>query len=187
MSERNQELPESQQHKTPTPLAEYMRSVGAEVGREYKTHGEIWDADPQLMQIGLLHLILDELEDMQKTEDPMEGHAYWLNHIRDNVEKLNREHATQLLRLLLMFGADAKLGSDMENGFDIHKSSQVFRRNRWRHSVEMTDLEKKVKRLKSVCNPEDVVNLHGIGKKTALKLLQNRNTQGGQHGTRSRS
>ena len=81
---RNDELGVDESHKTPRQVANYMRATGARIGRKYKTHGDVWD-DSKSLEIGLLHLILDQLEYMdEKTSiipDPLEIHRIWLNNV----------------------------------------------------------------------------------------------------------
>jgi len=177
MPERNEKLYEWEKHKTPKGVAEYMRDQGRTVGRKYETHGDVWQANDAIVQTGLLHLILDKLEQMQERSDPMEGHQEWLEHWHGRVTKAVAEHEKQKARLLVMFGADANLGADLRNYFDVHRSSRLYRRDSTNHLQAFERLEEKIKRMRSVRKPEDVENLEGIGEKKALKILQKMQTK----------
>lgn len=177
MPERDGKLEEWEKHKTPKGVAEYMRDEGRSVGRKYETHGDVWQASDATVQTGLLHLILDKLEldkleQMQKRADPMEGHREWLEHWHPRVTKAIAEHEKHRKRLVAMFGEEAKLGADMRNYFDIHRSSRLYRRDTAEHYRAFERLELKLKRMRSVRKPEDVSNLDGIGQKKALQILQ---------------
>lgn len=174
MPDRDEKFEGWQRHKTPRDVARYMRSGGAGIGRNYETHGNVWDVDNDILQTGLLHLILDELEKVSKQldqEDPMDEHRRWLNNYRQDVIKLNNQHKQERDRLFKMFGPNVFLGSDVRNNFDMHRSSRLYRMNSVRHSREYNDLVAKIKRMKSVKKPKDAINLCGVGKKSVAILL----------------
>jgi hypothetical protein len=157
------------QHKSPRDIALYMRSVGDRVGKEYKTHGEVWDADSAL-KTGLLHLILDKLESSNQTDEALRGHREWLTVWHKKILKMVAMHQKERDRLVKMFGHD-KIGPDMNNHFTVHESSLAFRTHRRRHFGRCRDLAAKVKRMRSVRKPEDAANLDSIGKKRTEQLL----------------
>jgi len=176
MPDRNDKFRDWERHKTPRDVAKYMRSDGYGIGRPYETHGDVWDVNKDVLQIGLLHLILDELEKISNRldkADPMDGHRRWLADYRQYVIELNSQHKQERDRLFKMFGSNVFLGSDVRNDFDIHRSSRLYRIDIIQHCQEAYDLIAKIKRMKSVKKPEDAINLRGVGKKSVAYLLRN--------------
>ena len=171
-SERDQSLPYYRRHMTPRDVAEYMRTTGSDIGREYKTHGDVWDADDATLKTGLLHLILDELQRLNCSSDELlRRHALWLKHFRQDLACLIAKYDKERYRLVRMFKTD-KLGPDMKNEFTLLNASQIFRsENRREYREWLTDLESKYERLRSVKRPEDIKNLRGVGKKKAAQLI----------------
>ena len=174
MPERNEELEEWQKHKTPRDVARYMRDRAHSVGSRYETHEDVWQASDAIVQTGLLHLILDILE--QDRFDPMDRHRRWLSYWHPEVTKAIAAHERHRKRLVAMFGEEVNLGMDMDNHLDIHHSSQLYRLDTEVHRRKFQDLESKLKRMRSVRKPEDVSNLNGIGKKKAVEILQKMQT-----------
>lgn len=171
MPSRDEEIPVDARHMSASDIATYMRTDGKRLGREYKTHGEIWDVDKDVVQIGLLHLILDELQKDKAARDPMDAHATWLTQWRPEMLIILESFEAQRARLFAMFGTE-DLGEDVQNGFGIHESSLLYRKNLRRHWEYVYALNGQLQRLSSVKKPEDIVNLRGIGKKTAAKLIE---------------
>ena len=172
MSNRDEKLWAWEKHKTPRDVAQYFRSEGSGVGREYNTHGDVWAASEAIVQTGLLHLILDKLEEMQKPKDLMKRHPVWLEIWHPLVTKEVAEFEKHRKRLTNMFGGEADLGCDMSNCFDVHYSSDLYLQGGDRHKQRYESFKKQLMRLKSVRKPEDVINLEGIGKKKAAQILE---------------
>lgn len=149
-----------------------MREEGWNVGHDYETHGDIWDADSDTVQIGLLHLILDRLMEMGERPDPLERHSVWLKNYRSKASETIEEHEKQRARLVAMFGPDANLGSDVNNEFDIHRLARSYRASDDNYRRKMDCLEGKIERMKSVRKPKDVTNLEGIGPHKASRILK---------------
>ena len=168
--EREDELPLWEQHKSPAKVARYMRDEGRVVGRTYKTHGDVWNVEHSLVQVGLLHLILDELELIREgKEDPLEEHIEWLEYWKPIIDKLLVKHRRQKERLIAMFHTE-ELGKDLRH-HNINLFSCVYRADRARHRDMVDLLREKVERMASVKSVEQIINLKGIGKKTAAKII----------------
>lgn len=178
MTRHDDDLKEDEKHKTARDLALYMRNEGKYVGRHYAKHSEIWNVPEDRVQTGLLHLILDTLEEMVETDqctrskrDPLDIHRDFLNDYYRVAMELFSEYEKQRMRLIAMFGEDIDLGHDMHNNLDIHEISRLYRESRYRSEC-IHYLGRKISRLKSVRKPEDVSNLYGIGKKKSMRILQ---------------
>lgn len=187
MARHDDKLKEDRKHLTDRGLASYMRNEGKLAGNYYGNNHEIWNAPRERLQTGLLHLILDRLEQIEelarKNEEhkkpkpsPLDIHREFLNVHYPKVLKVSKKHAKERKRLIAMFGEDVDLGSDMDISFDIHDMAQYFRGNYFRGNREgywvFKAIIMKVNRLKSVRKPEDVSNLHGIGKMRSMRILQ---------------
>lgn len=158
-------------HMTPKQVALYMRDEGYTVGRKYETHGNVWDEREEVVQTGLLHLILDAIEDTQPQPSVLDAHQDWLIMWYPYVAKAIAEHEEQRRRLVAMFGDDAYLGPDATNFRDIHCFSMVYRTDPERHQNDLNELERKTKRMKKVLKPEHITRLHGIGEARASRIL----------------
>ena len=187
MDRREKELPWHSRHKTAQGVAEYMRSEGRGVGREYRTHGSIWDAPNDLLQVGLLHLVVDRLEAIEKALgekplDMMAGQAAWLSRFHQRAEKAIKDHKRECARVNKICDVSL-LRRDAVLDQDIHDLSEEYRRafaegewwatcNRggyYRHRG-IIEIEEKVKRLKTVKTIDDIENLKGIGSSLAAKI-----------------
>ena len=165
---RNRTLYDFEKHKTPRDVAEYFRYEGRKIGKEYATHGDVWDVKDSVVQTGLLHLILDELK--KTPTDPLDNHDVWVRKEGIKCLKLIKTHERESSRLIKMFGTK-NLGHDLVNRSDIHYLSKLFRSDRPVYHKRIMFLKEKIARLKSVKKPDDVINLEGIGKKTTQKLI----------------
>jgi len=172
MGTRDVPLPEWLQHKTPSDVAEFQTS--RRVGQKYATVGEVYDAEKQVVVIGLLQLLLKESRTVRKKVDQPDSlalHSKWFKQWHTTITRLGKNHAQQVKRLERMFGSPVKC-DDTLNTFDVHEASECYcrgdRDNHWR---SVNRLKNKIARLRSVKNPDDIQNLMGIGKKTARKLL----------------
>jgi hypothetical protein len=124
------------------------------------------------MQIGLLHLILDELQ-KEAEPDPLIEHREWLRWWHPRICYLLEQHEKQRLRLVTMFGEDARLGRDVQVNVSLSWFSRAYRIDMESHHDEVDLIRQKISRMKSVKKPKHITNLDGIGKKTAEKLISN--------------
>lgn len=171
MSKREEKI-EGSNHMTPRDVAVYMRSEGAYVGRSYETHGDVWNAEHQVLQTGLLHLILDQLEAQGKCKkDPLDGHGFWLGAWHKHLQIQIATYVKQRQRLVEMFRTE-KIARDMSRYFSIHSFSLLWRHNQPGHLSRYIELNESIEMLRSVRTPSDATKLDGIGKKTAAKLIE---------------
>jgi len=168
--DKNTPLSDYERVRTPRDVARYARNWN--LGKEYRTHGDVWSAGESIVQTGLLHLILDELQ-KEPEPDPLIKHREWLKCYYPYVSSLFKEHEKQRRRLAVMFGEGARLGRDASIYPDISMFSAMYRRDRQDHYESIESIKRKISRMKSVKKPKDVTNLAGIGKKTAEKLISN--------------
>jgi len=178
MSNSDTPIPEYSQHFSPRDIAKYFHNEGADVGRKYKTHGEIWSAPIEHRKIGLLHLILEELQRLNKDDDGwITAHREWLTNWQPWIVKLHKKRDFHINRIDKMMGVNVK-SDDMCRGYfwtSLPWLGETFIRNRSRHKEWLGRLEQQVKRLASVKKPEHIIKLQGIGKVTAAKILSERN------------
>jgi hypothetical protein len=181
------ELPLHSQHQTPKSIAQYMRGRGKDVGKIYKTLKDIWHAPNDELQIGLLHLIVDQLEEItdvlsKKPVDMMAGHAAWMFRFHQRAEKAIEDHKKECARVN-MFCDVSLLGRDAKQFSDIHFLSEqyrcdfatgdwhaIFSQGKYYKHSRLIEVEEKVKRLKSVKSIDDIEKLDGIGKTKAAKI-----------------
>lgn len=175
MGRAEDKLEDYEQHKTPKQVAQYMRTIGRGVGRKYTTHGSVWNVSDQVLQIGLLHLLLDELELLnnkaKKEAVNDRKRQRWLRDWHPKVTSLLANIKQQEKRLSEMFGTNFPRPCYWSR-LDIHDFSEYFHEDFDWFSKCLKMQESRLARLKSVKKPEDVINLHGIGKKTAEKLIK---------------
>lgn len=187
MTERNTEIPWYKSQMTPKDVARYFRDYavygGYNVGKKYQTYGELWSEDEMVVQTGLLHLILDKMEDMQrqKFEEQRKknwhvSHKTWLRVHVSSMRRLLAQHEKEAKRLIEMFGSEIKRSSDLIEERELRHFSQLFRNSREEYRGAEAALRCKVARMQSVKKRDDLLNLKGIGKKT-LQKLQSRATQ----------
>lgn len=156
-----------QQHLSDKEVAEFLRDEDAGgVGREYKTHGDVWNAKPEIVLTGLLHLILDELEKLNdEPKDQLELHSRWLTDWYDRVVSLIAEHDQQCERIAKFCDLEL-LRRDVDRQ-KVRWFSIIYRQDIGRHRRMFEDLQDKVKRLRRVKSLADIEKLDGIGKKMA--------------------
>ena len=187
MSSRDEEFTFWNRRKSPKEVAEYMHTEGSCVGLEYKTHGDIWDAPSDLVQVGLLHMVIDRLDDIKKfvdkPHDMMAGHSAWLFSFHERAVKVLSDHKKECERInefcdVRLLGKDIKLYDDINSlswtyrkDFADGKWDAVILRGKYYRHRGIERLESQVKRLKSVKTIGDIENLAGIGKKTAAKII----------------
>jgi hypothetical protein len=175
-------LYEWEQHKTPRDLAIYYRTKGSTVGRRYLTETQIWKADDSKVQIGLLHLIVDKLEEIakanSKVEDRLLVHRRWLNHYKGFFDRMDQRHKQERARLKKMFGRLRELGEDVTYSFCPNHAAKLFATERILYDIAMRNAEDALKRMQAVKEPSDVVSLKGIKKVRAAKILKRLQTEG---------
>lgn len=181
---RDEKLPEWQQHKAPVDVAKYFRKPGQKVGRIYKTHGAVWDSGDAIQQTGLLHLILDELEllgkqahkarNQQEGHDALEAHRIWLKHFHDDAVRYLVANEKQIRRISRF--CDPKFWRcSLEAGSDIHTLIRSFHRHYRREPVwygwdGVRLLVNQVRQLKTIRNISDLGNLKNIGRQKAARI-----------------
>ena len=176
--ERHDKLFFFEKHKTPKDVARFMRKEGKGVGREYETHGDVWDASDSLLQVGLLHLILDRLDEISNhltsPKDQLEIHRQWIrNGMHEASIEVIKDYKKELTRISKFCDLEL-LGKDARSTIDIHDLSKEFRSsNDW---VKRTRSFEKLKdltgRLRYVRSLDDITRLDGIGKIKASKIRQ---------------
>lgn len=189
MIKHDTKLPACSRHKTPKDVAEYMRSEGRRVGRIYETHGSVWGAPDDLQQVGLLHLVVDRLEEINKVLckkplDMLAGQSAWLLRFHSRAVEAIAEHKRQCDRIAKFCDIELLRG-DAEQGKSIHDLSREYRlsfaKHEWLAVFEcgkyyqhngIIDIESKTKRLRSVKSLNDIEKLRGIGYRTGLKIRE---------------
>jgi len=178
MTKRDTPIPEFSQHFSPRDIAKYFHGVGHSVGSKYKTYGDIWGAPDELRKIGLLHLILEELEKLNREpEGWIKLHREWLLYWQPIIDSLLKKRDFHINRINKMIGV-AINSNDMRHDYywtSLPYLAEVFRRNQSRHEMWLKYLRSQAKRLVSVKKPEDIIKLEGIGKVRAAKILEQRN------------
>lgn len=146
-----------------------MRNEGFGVGRKYKTYGELWDVEPEILQTGLLHLILDQLEKTPINKDlEIETHSKWLQREYPRVSALICKHQKECQRIEKFCRLEL-LGRDVKD-VDPNRFSLTYRQSWSDHWKLLTKLMAKVDRLKKVKSLEDLAELAGIGMTAAKKI-----------------
>jgi hypothetical protein len=172
MPERDDKLPWWQRLMSAKAVAQYMRNEGRDIGSEYSTHGDVWDEKDEVVQTGLMHLILDQLQRLNANKDEWyDQHRRWLRDHYDEAQRLVMEHAQHKSRLVALCGAEVYRSSDLRSN-SIHWMAETYYRG-WSEYKELRDLVKeRVDSMKKVRKVEDVGILYGIGKKTAAKIIE---------------
>jgi Xaa-Pro aminopeptidase len=171
MAKREDELPFYERHKSPAEVAEYMRNDGRYVGRDYETHGQIWDEKNELVQTGLLHLILDEIKLLsQGTDSGMHKHARFLEYYHAELAKLVSAYHKNYKRLAAMLRTEKLIYERHMPCLCISRFSYLYRKNFNEFFKEKLNLTKQVKLIRSIKSPAEIERLPGVGKKTAERL-----------------
>jgi hypothetical protein len=182
-----EELPLHEQHQTPKSIAQHMRGYGKDVGKTYRTLKAIWNAPNEELQTGLLHLIIDKLEEIadilsKKPVDMMAGHAAWMFRFHQRAEKAIEDHKKECARVnkfcdVSLLGRDAKqrhdinfMSQDYRHDFATGDRDANFLQGKYYKHSRIIEVEEKVKRLKSVKSISDIEKLDGIGKVKAEKI-----------------
>jgi len=154
------------QHFSPRRLAEYHHEH--DIGKDCETHGQVWDAPPDLIRNGLLHLILTELRKITKVDDRMSDHVHYLkaDYLSDDIELLdavkeNMQRVREMLEPKL--GFELTLGrSDLGWIYDIHEMGEMYAEDYEDHYQVRKGLRERLERLKSVTCLEEVDRLQGV-------------------------
>ena len=173
MEDRSTPIGWRERIRTPKEVAQYFRTRGSTVGRDYKTYGDIWDIKPDVVQVGLLHLILDTLEEIHTPKlSPLEIHRIWLNHVRGEAERTLACHKKECDRIskfcdlkLLLDDANLSLFACIEYLRESHKRMAEKGQKYALHEIK--EIRERTERLKLVQTLDDLEQLHGIGKKKA--------------------
>lgn len=181
--ERDTKREPGEQFLTPRRVAKYMRSEGKDVGRNYSTHGAIWDAKDDL-KIGLLHLILDAAEEKKRQRDALDAHREWLLRCHSYIMKLCLDCKSQSLRIrsTLCGKHERTVATKSPDLYtwrytDIHDFAWCWCNDREEYFIKRNELILVVERLTSVKTPEDLIKLRGIGKRTVAKVIESMKTQ----------
>lgn len=174
MVERKDKL---QQHLSPQELAEYFHTRHPRVGKQYATHGDVWDCDANDRIIGLLHLILNELRTQDKADVALKIHQRWLNdelYGRQAVINLNLSISQELERIAKLLNCNV---DDFPTNTDLSlpwvcSLGQSTLRYFYRLTYErdsfvksfINEAREQLKRLETVKYANDIIKLRGIGK-----------------------
>jgi hypothetical protein len=175
MAKREDELPPNEMHKSPVDVAEYMHRQGRRVGRTYKTHGEVWDAKTEVVQTGLLHLILDKIESLDQPvkrpqDNGMHEHSFFLKYYHTELMRLVSVYNKHYDRLLSLLHTKKLVSDYYKPCLCMSRFSYLYRKDFQRFYREKRDLIEQVSLIRSIKTADEIGKLPGIGKKTAAKL-----------------
>lgn len=172
MEQRDTPIPIWEQHFSPRQIAEYFHGDGRVVGQKYKTYGELWSASDDRRQVGLLHLILEELR--KDSDDWIYRHREWLRHWQPRIVDLLKKLDFHINRINKMIGVPVKSADMHPFWIDLPYFADTYRRDAERHERYWKMLESQVERLVSVKKPEHIGKLVGVGRVKAAKILEQR-------------
>ena len=164
---RDTPIPCYAQHKPPRLVAQFMRTVGEDVGKIYRTHGAVWD-DDENRKIGLLELIIDQLEHLgQPKVNKLHRHSIFMQKHYDECVDLLKQRDAHLRRIRQLMGGVEVHSPDLNDWADIHFLSEKFCEGSW-YAIER--LRRVVRKLKTVKTVDDLRKLDRVGKVTLSKI-----------------
>lgn len=155
----------------PIEVARHMRL--SSVGLTYKTHGEVWDAAPEIRITGLLELILGKIEaadEARSQGQKLEKHCEWFNDLRYRDEMLLARHKKQLARIgrfvdvrffsqWVCAGYRLAFLGDAYCGYGRKKYGELIR-----------SILDEIETLKNIKRIDDLTKLDGVGPATIKKI-----------------
>lgn len=168
--ERNERLPSWKGHLSEKQLAQLRIDECADVGKIYETWGDVWNADPNDVQIGLLELILQELKRKTATEREEKRHRLFLLKYREKILKLIRGIEKEISRIEKLFG---RIASEDAYVSPIQMYVVIARMGRFQDlNRECDRLNVQLKKLKGIKKVDDLIGLTGIGANKLNKIKQ---------------
>lgn len=172
-------MEDEERHMTPADLARHWRERG--VGRDEKPVNGVYHATEGRLTIGMLDLILTELKDARRSakaaehdsvDERIRSHQRYMRCWHACVGKLYRSIDRETKRVVSLCGELVRSSRDISHcEFSHHVMSRRFHRDEDCFCGEYWSDQFRLRRLKSVKKPGDAINLIGIGKKTAAKIV----------------